>query len=371
MSGSVSRRTLKLYLASLLLLSLILVLAIDVLGRVASAEPDGIAGHVVISEVRVADDEFVELYNPTDDNIDMTGWHWCYFSSTKTSWSDPHRDKAFPDGAMIAPHGFYLIQVYGTISPTPDWSIGYGTSQLGNTAGTVGIFHDAPSDGTKVDAVGWGSVTLKEGTSASAPGSGESIERKAQSTSTKETMGPDGVDEFRGNGYDSDNNSFDFVLRDTPEPQNSSSPQEPGPPASVTVTADPTTIPADGSSTSTITAAVKDQYSNSVADGTPITFTTSLGSFVENDSQTYNTTTTGGAAAATLRSSTNPGTATVMATSDSASGQATVEFTPLMPIGGVTVCASKFELLAPWIDLAALACIVLASGAAVVRRHRS
>jgi hypothetical protein len=32
-----------------------------------------------------------------------------------------------------------------------------------------------------------------------------------------------GADEFNGNGYDTDNNANDFILRDTPQPQNSSS----------------------------------------------------------------------------------------------------------------------------------------------------
>jgi hypothetical protein len=36
-----------------------------------------------------------------------------------------------------------------------------------------------------------------------------------------------GADEFLGNGYDSDNNLNDFILRDIPEPQNSGSEKEP------------------------------------------------------------------------------------------------------------------------------------------------
>jgi len=40
-------------------------------------------------------------------------------------------------------------------------------------------------------------------------------------------MGIGGIDEFEGNGYDSNNNSNDFVQRTTPQPQNSSSQAEP------------------------------------------------------------------------------------------------------------------------------------------------
>jgi hypothetical protein len=55
---------------------------------------------------------------------------------------------------------------------------------------------------------------------------GGSLERKALSTSTSATMAVGGTDANRGNGYDSDNNSTDFVTRAARQPQNSSSPTE-------------------------------------------------------------------------------------------------------------------------------------------------
>lgn len=98
-----------------------------------------------------------------------------------------------------------------------------------------------------------------------------------------------------------------------------------GPPSTVTVEAYPTSIFADGVSTSIITATVKDGYDYSVLDGTVVTFTTSLGGFPI--AQTITATTTGGMAMATLTSITITGTATIIATSDSISGTCTVEFT--------------------------------------------
>ncbi|MFB0534904.1 MAG: invasin domain 3-containing protein [Anaerolineae bacterium] len=50
-------------------------------------------------------------------------------------------------------------------------------------------------------------------------------------------------------------------------------------PFTVTLTRSPTSVPADGVSTSTITATVKDELGNDVPDGTVVTFTTSLGTF--------------------------------------------------------------------------------------------
>jgi hypothetical protein len=46
-----------------------------------------VPAHVVISEVQIATNEFVELYNPTNSAIDMTDWHWCYFPSGR-NWND-------------------------------------------------------------------------------------------------------------------------------------------------------------------------------------------------------------------------------------------------------------------------------------------
>ncbi len=47
----------------------------------------------------------------------------------------------------------------------------------------------------------------------------------------------------------------------------------PDPPYTVTLTADPMAIPADGVSSSTLRAMVTDQYGNPVADWTAVTFT--------------------------------------------------------------------------------------------------
>jgi len=312
--------------------------------RVLTAPAQEAAEHVLISEVQVADAEFVELYNPTDEDINMTGWHWCYFSSGR-DWNNPYRDKEFPEGATIPAHGFYLIATTSGDFPNADWNLGYSTHFLSNSAGSVGIFPWDPDEKTpeeakngRIDAVGWGSVEyVKEDSEAGVPSEGKSIERKAQSASTPETMGPGGKDADRGNGYDSDDNSQDFVLRDSPEPQNSSSsPEIPfGPPATVAVTANPTSIPADGSSISTITATVKDQYGKNVADTTVVTFTTSLGSL---GSQEVIKTTANGVATATLTSGTLAGTATITAISDSAFGTTTVNFLPGPPFA-VTVTA--------------------------------
>jgi len=100
---------------------------------------------------------------------------------------------------------------------------------------------------------------------------------------------------------------------------------DPGPPYTVSVTADPTQLPADGSSTTIITATVIDHAGNLVADNTPVTFTTSL-----TISFTLTPTVVGtvGGVATTTLSSGVAGTVTVTATAGTATGTNNIIFTP-------------------------------------------
>jgi len=102
----------------------------------------------------------------------------------------------------------------------------------------------------------------------------------------------------------------------------------------VTISASPVSITADGSSTSIITATVKDEYGNNVPDGTQVTFSTTAGTV---GSTTVTKTTTNGVATATLTSATTPGGAAITATSGGESATTTVLFTPT----GVSVTEIK------------------------------
>ena len=97
-------------------------------------------------------------------------------------------------------------------------------------------------------------------------------------------------------------------------------------PAHLVLEADPTEIPADGKSTSTITATVSDAQNNPVPDGTLVKFTTSLGTIGPGTVQTQ-----GGVATATLHSGTTVGTATVTVKVETLTEQVTVEFLSATP----------------------------------------
>ncbi|MGA9351890.1 MAG: invasin domain 3-containing protein, partial [Anaerolineae bacterium] len=109
-------------------------------------------------------------------------------------------------------------------------------------------------------------------------------------------------------------------------------------PYTVTLVAYPTNLTVGG--TSMLTATVQDRYNNNVANGTVVTFETSLGSL---GSVTITRGTTNGVATATLTSQV-PGTATVTATADSVSGTVNVTFKAGLPYT-VTLTANPTSIL--------------------------
>lgn len=190
----------------------------------------GMANHIVISEVQIdggtgdADHDFIELYNPMNTQIDLIGHR--LVSRTGNSSSD-NLIKSFTGSTIIPAHGFYLWA--SSNDDAYPGSINANTSttdQLTNSM-SIALRNGPDNTGTIIDALSWNNgSTIGEGTNASPPGDNQSLERKALSTSAASAMGIGGADEFKGNGYDADNNATDFVLRSVSQPQNSSSPAE-------------------------------------------------------------------------------------------------------------------------------------------------
>lgn len=155
--------------------------------------------HVVISEIQVgggvASDEFVELYNPTLSDVDLTGWRLRVGASTNLVASMT---------GVIKAQGYLLIgnPAYATIPVTPDFV--YSASSSSITANSFISLQKktGTSSYSTEDLVGMGTATTFEGTAVAAPAAGKSIERLP-------------VED------DTDDNSVDFSLRDIPDPQNS------------------------------------------------------------------------------------------------------------------------------------------------------
>lgn len=174
----------------------------------------GPAAHAVINEIQVdsvvgtggTDDDWVELFNPTAAPVVLDGW-----SLQKTSSSGSSLSKQTLSGTIPA-SGYFLIVKDGA-STTPELkqkadllaassfslasnNIVYLVNDNSNIASSTG-------DPNIVDFVGFGTASYFEG-SAAAPNAAE-----AKSI----TRSPD--------GEDTDRNSIDFILQDTPTPANS------------------------------------------------------------------------------------------------------------------------------------------------------
>ncbi|RYZ38838.1 MAG: hypothetical protein EOO71_22365 [Myxococcaceae bacterium] len=193
-----------------------------------------LTNHVVISEFSggngsgtAATDEFIELYNPTNADVDLSNWQVSYKSATGTLWS---ATVTIPAGKVIRAHGYFLLAGanYSGGSTTPaDVSYTFDASASTTAGGHVRIQRLVSGTYVDVDKLGYGTGNSPEGTAApSHPAVGGSLERKAVSTSTSATMAVGGTDAARGNGQDTDNNAVDFVTRAARQPQNSASPLE-------------------------------------------------------------------------------------------------------------------------------------------------
>lgn len=191
------------------------------------------ATHVVISEVyggggnsgATYTHDFIELYNPTSSPVSLNGWSVQYASATGS-----FTQRTVLSGS-IAANGYFLIQQAAgsggtTALPTPDV---IGTIAMSGTNFKVALVNDSTTIGTScvatsiVDLVGVGATaSCSETSPAGIISNSTSAERKASATSTATTLGNGGSEQYSGNGYDSDNNSTDFVVQSNVNPQNSS-----------------------------------------------------------------------------------------------------------------------------------------------------
>lgn len=211
---------------------------------------------VVISELTAAgpngaDDEFVELFNGSPQDVPVAGWAVQYRANGATSaWSTV---ALLPTGAVVPSRGFYLVSsptaaAGGYVGATPadfearicatcatralNFSASVGHVRLVLPGATAGA---QPGDPLVSDTLGYGSGA-QYGSGApynatpwgtSSPYLGGSIERKANAAATAASMSPGGADAAAGNNQDSHVNGSDFVSRPLRQPQSRASAKEP------------------------------------------------------------------------------------------------------------------------------------------------
>ncbi len=177
--------------------------------------------HPVISEIQVsgssANDEFIELYNPTGSDVDITGWKLRRINSGGTESA-----LVSSISGTIKPHGFFLI-THPDVAGNYEFDDLYSSASYAITNDNTVILKDP--ENAEVDKVGFGTATDPETQATSDPPANGSLERKANESSDVESMTA-GDDKDKGNPYDTNNNFNDFVIRENSNPQNSLSAAE-------------------------------------------------------------------------------------------------------------------------------------------------
>jgi hypothetical protein len=180
---------------------------------------------ILISEILIdggnRNDEFIELYNPNNFAIDLTGWKLIKFNKNGSSTTlISSRTRNNFNGKIIQPFSYFLIaNSDGRFNRLAD--ITYSSSyQLAKDNAIVLI----NNQNQVVDKVGWGNISVFETQANQNPQENQSLIRKAGESLTLESL--NSIERNFGNSYDSDNNQFDFLISNQPEPQNSSNSQE-------------------------------------------------------------------------------------------------------------------------------------------------
>lgn len=153
-------------------------------------------GNVVINEIQTGDadpsDEFVEIYNPNDCEVSLSGFVIHYKANTGNSGPD---FVTLAGGAKVGAKGYFVIGGAKYTGATQAKTSGGGLAADG---GSIALVDGANKT---VDAVAWGNATqgYKEGGVAQAAPAGKSIARTP-------------------NGTDTNDNAKDFAIASTPTP---------------------------------------------------------------------------------------------------------------------------------------------------------
>ena len=162
---------------------------------------------ILITEIKVAGlssdgktnvyDEFIELYNSNNSEVDLTDWYLQKKTSQSNEFSSLVPSDLF-EGKIINPSGYFLIShsssTYQDIADILD-------SNYSVTDSNTIVLKNPNRE--IVDKVGFGETNDCEGNCATDPDTGKSIQRKY----------------LDGNFLDSDNNLNDFEIQNCPSPK--------------------------------------------------------------------------------------------------------------------------------------------------------
>lgn len=151
--------------------------------------------NILITEVQTgsstsASEEFVEIYNSSANDLDLSGWSMYYKSATGTSWTK----KASVISGTLKPGDFWLFSA----------NLPGNTSFSSGLSGTGGNLQIRDKLGNTIDQFGWGNANASLGTPASISAGGQSMYR---------------IYNFETKIFsNTDNNFADFDISDAPTP---------------------------------------------------------------------------------------------------------------------------------------------------------
>lgn len=177
-------------------------------GADADAEAPVLPSDVIISEVQTgaaaAGDEFVEIFNASQEEVDITGWQIRYANAGNET-TTLLATAAGPDGqpVLLPPGGYYAFY---TASVTITGNGQVYSASLAKTDKTVALFEaDLPTcQLIAADAVAWALPTA-----GATKGEGQPLDSTAINTKEKLLRR---FQDAAGNYVDTNNNAFDFVI---------------------------------------------------------------------------------------------------------------------------------------------------------------
>jgi len=181
--------------------------------------------NILISEIKLTggpgktQEDFIELYNPNSQPIDLSGWKL----KKRTKTGSESSLGTFDSGLSIPAHGFFL---WANSNEGFAAQVGADMARSYTVAAnnSVALIN---SEGNTVDAVAWG-IDLVNSFGEGVPipdelEANQSYERKIKDSCAR----PTDEGELLGNGCDTDDNRADFVVRTVSHPQNTKSNKEP------------------------------------------------------------------------------------------------------------------------------------------------
>ncbi|HBB37363.1 MAG: Collagenase [Candidatus Moranbacteria bacterium GW2011_GWC1_45_18] len=185
-----------------LIASLIATSALGFLALENPAKADS-GPHIVINEIQLSgalsNDEFIELFNPADDPIDLEGYKLS--KKTKTGSSESILISTTKFLGTIQAHGYFLV-AHPNYQDAIFADLPYSGSTYYISGDNTVFLYD--KDGILLDKVGFGAVDYAN-------------------SESKPAINPDANQSLcRTNFIDTDDNAADFSISNSPSPQNSS-----------------------------------------------------------------------------------------------------------------------------------------------------